>query len=1063
MKHSVILGFALLWLYPLTGMAQQVPAETLPAAHYAAVEQAPRVPLPAEVARHVIRQRDLLHIVCWTARGEVVNAAVPVGTDGLAVVPHLGAMKAAGRTVRDLHAEVSRMYENIFPGSSAYISVEQVEQRLAALPKLPDFLTRPIAVGDRLRIRCATGDRLHMDVTVAVAEDLTVALPPLGVLPVRNLTLPDLRDILLARYRAYYPDCSVDLTSSTVAAPEPADPSLFRPDEALPWDGFPGEVSAAEVLERLPWFGSAIFAHAVQDGSFTAPATTLPVSPDYLAGPGDILSIRVWTDTVEHYHEDMAVSLEGRIYLPLLGELGVAGQTLAQIESRLQQQFRTFYRDCRVRVMLSQVRTVEVYVTGDAAAPGKYTLGGTATVFTALYAAGGPGSTGSLRNIRLVRRGEEPRMIDLYDYLLTGNRDADELLQSGDTLFIGRVGDAVGIAGLVGRPALYEVESGISIADALEMAAGIKARGYAPNVEVWRVDRNMAWHVINVDLSSADSGRGSQFPLQNGDLVMVRSVLERPRNTVEVSGAVRRPGIYEVGEGTDLGAILRRAEGVEDTAYMAQGVLWRLAPDNEYSIIRFSLREVLDGGAAARMALVPGDRVQIHSRYEVTQTSEVTVEGAVAAPGVFPWGQGMQVSDLLLLSRGPLPGAHIGRADLYRLQPDRQYSVIAVRLDRIASGDPDADIDVQPGDRLSVLRQDEVAPRAEVSIYGFVQKPGVVNRVQGMRISDLIYAAGGLLPEAGDSIEYARGRVRDKPEVRQIALQVAPDGEFTVEPDIVLQDDDQVNILGSGDMVVRPRWVRIEGHVARPGVYTLLSDTSRQETIYELIERAGGLLLSANPAGMILYRSQAEMFREGQSDDVTQVLHSLNREMTGADTTLTHEQKATALSAQIGQQVASLFGGAEGDVTVVIPPRSLSVTQWAKALPIEGEQLISSAGAEGDLALAHADVLVVPQRVNTVAVLGAVVRPGMAEYVEGQALREYINRSGGLAPDAVLSRVVVIRANGSALPANQVTAIAPGDVLIVPSDYMIRRVAGTSSAKRALRTLLSLAAAVLIF
>ena len=233
-------------------------------------------------------------------------------------------------------------------------------------------------------------------------------------------------------------------------------------------------------------------------------------------------------------------------------------------------------------------------MTGDATVPGKYALSGTATIFTALYAAGGPSAIGSLRNIRLTRKGQAPRLIDLYSYLLTGDREADVPLNPGDTLFIGACTDTVGIAGLVRRPGLYEMSEKLNISEALKMAAGLDPRGYGPNVEVWRVDRNTAWNVINIDLNGAKGEqKGPEFALQSGDLVLVRPVLEKPANTVEVIGAVRRPGAYEVAGEMSIAAVLQRAQGPEDGAYMGQGAIWRLTPNHDYKMVRFNVRLAL--------------------------------------------------------------------------------------------------------------------------------------------------------------------------------------------------------------------------------------------------------------------------------------------------------------------------------------------------------------------------------------------------------------------------------------------------------------------------------------
>jgi polysaccharide biosynthesis/export protein len=1111
MRYQTMLWTALLLIAVVSGWSQQLPATQgglqttqpgftmpagLPPLTNPAVPTTPTplpgiVPLPTSVADHVIAPRETLHVISWTPNQVIVNTVLTVNTDGTVDLPYAGRVTVNGLKISDLQAALAQILLQRFPGALVYVMLDgeklpagsQVSEPLTVdqktqtiVPNVP-LLTDLLLPGDQLYLHVWTGELSHVEVSVTINDAGTISLPPLGPVSTKNLTLLTLRDYLVKRYRYYYPRCSVDVIL-TGRGGQPLAPQTMLPpviQEVPAWQKLPPEVTATEILTTLPRFGTGIFGQQATSTSGTGATTTVPlpansglpltnapVPADYLIGPGDELGIRNWTGAVEHYNDQLMVTPDGKIYLPLIGEVAVGGQNLGQLSALLGSRFSKFYRGSQTTLTVVAPRAVEVYVTGDAAAPGKYVLSGTATVFTALYAAGGPSAIGSLRNIRLSRKGQPAKVIDLYGYLLTGERDQDEPLNPGDTVFIGPSAATVGVAGLVRRPSLYEITEGLTIAEALKMAAGLDPRGYAPNIEVWRVDQNTAWNVININLNGAGGDKkGGDFKLQSGDLVLVRPVLEKPSNTVEVIGAVRRPGTYQVGSGLDVATVLLRAEGLEENAYVNQGAIWRLTPNHDYKLLRFSVRQALSKQQPDNLALQPGDKLYIYSRDDVIQPQDVSIAGAVALPGVVPWAEDMRISDLLLQARGLLPGAYTARADLQRLTPERRQEIIPVQLAKILSGDPNADLCLQAGDQLTVYTQLEVAVVSEVMISGAVQHPGVYERKDGMRISDLIYQAGGLLPGAACDIEYTRGRTAGASQVTH--LQLAYQGaKFAIDPDVVLSDDDHVGIMGTGDFNTKPQTVVVEGMVARPGTYALLSTPEQPDTVYKVLQRAGMTLPNANPCGIVLYRTIESISAQSQVNDVGQVLKAFNRETVGTQPTLSTNDKVNAVTGSIAKQFASVFSGSRGEAVVVIPPRTLNYDAWANAVPIEGLKLLATQGKEGDMPLMPGDTIVVPTLPTTVAVLGAVVRPGAVRYQGPLTPKEYVDLAGGPASDAMMPRIVVVRANGAVVALAQAREVQPGDVVVVPSDFMIRQLGGPSNIQRVLETIAAVATAFII-
>ncbi len=851
----------------------------------------------------------------------------------------------------------------------------------------------------------------------------------------------------------------------------PAPPD--KPDEEIPEE----ELPAAERFANLPRFGMSLFRtedemrrvrldeeerdsrdEGRRDGDDTNAGTVSgqAVPPSYIIGPGDELAVRVWTRAVEHVSVRSTVSTDGTVYLPLVGEVTVASSTLADVREMMNEMYHQYFDAVQVSVALARTRVIEVRVTGDARRPGKYRLSGAATVFTALYAAGGPSEIGSLRDIRLLRRAEPPQVVDMYDYLLEGDAGADVLLEPEDTIFIPPSGPMVGLSGEVQRPARYELTEGITIASALDMAGGFTGTGDARRVQVWRIGDDGQRRLINVDATDPDY---ADFALSSGDLMVVDPVLEEAHNIVQISGAVTRPGSYEFREGMTVGDLLDRARGVVPGAHAERAWIRRLSDGLKYEQMRFRLADALAGEADADIPLRARDQVVILHEEDVEAPSEVEVTGAVRSPGVLPWNEGMQLSDLIALAGGLTDDAHTARADLLRLTPEQKREIIPVKLGEAVAGEADADVKLARGDRLRVLDRGTVMVEAEIEVGGYVNTPGRHRRFEKMRVSDALIAAGGLAPEAGREIQHTPGG--DRTEIAPVVLTLERDGDETrVEPDPILEDDDLVTVLGIGDMVGRPKSVTIRGRVTRPGTYAMETREREPDTVYDLLERAGGMLENANPHGIVLYRLRDEILAEEQSEDLAQMISTFNRELV-EDTVEAQRMREEGMTGQVAEGLRAAF--AQHDRAIIIPPRRLTQDAWARAVPIDGELMMETRGDEGNFDLVHGDILVVPETPNTVTVMGAVIRPGALAWRDALEAEDYIKHAGGYAPDAEIRRTVLIRANGAVEAEGLNAEIRPGDIVLVPSDYMIREIAKPSTLDRILSGISGILGAYLLF
>jgi len=347
-----------------------------------------------------------------------------------------------------------------------------------------------------------------------------------------------------------------------------------------------------------------------------------------------------------------------------------------------------------------------------------------------------------------------------------------------------------------------------------------------------------------------------------------------------------------------------------------------------------------------------------------------------------------------------------------------------------------------------------------VQIAGYVRNPGKYPRREGMRVSDLIFIAGGLKPGAGPDVELIPGRFEGMPQPVRLALTGTPDA-FRIEPDSVLGEGDSVSIIGRGEFKRQADVVVLQGRVEHPGSFALRRDRNQAYTMMDLLRDSGGLLPDANPNGMVIYRRRDLTTDPAQMEDLTRILAATNRESSQPPVQIDSATQAAALGSNISQSLSTLVS--PNAASIVLPPRPVRLEDMVTAIPVAGRKLLESDGQVGNVELEPGDNVVVPRRLNTVTVLGAVPRSGAVPFVAGYLCRDYINESGGLREDAEARRVVVIHPNGAAAPISLKDAIEPGDVIVVPTTYIVRTVRTESSWQQWLRGIIAIVTAALVF
>jgi protein involved in polysaccharide export with SLBB domain len=346
------------------------------------------------------------------------------------------------------------------------------------------------------------------------------------------------------------------------------------------------QVVAGSTGRTLPIFGAGLFNTTP---STFAPVDNIPVTPDYVIGPGDELRLQIWGQV--NQHGSFVVDRTGSISLPEVGTIHVAGLQFSQVSDFLKSQLGRVYRNFDLNVNLGQLRSIQIFVVGQARQPGSYTIGSLSTLLNALFASGGPLPQGSLRDIQVKRGTETVTHFDLYELLLHGDKSKDVRLEPGDVIFIPDVGPQVAVLGSVTTPAIFELQHEKSFNQVIALAGGLTNVAAGSQVRVERIYNHAQRSEMDIDLTTEDSG-----PVQNGDIVSVSSILDRFQNAVTLRGNVANPGRYVWHEGMRISDLVPNREALITRNYYQRhdllGQIWTIADrcprvHSEYKQVRW--------------------------------------------------------------------------------------------------------------------------------------------------------------------------------------------------------------------------------------------------------------------------------------------------------------------------------------------------------------------------------------------------------------------------------------------------------------------------------------------
>ena len=483
------------------------------------------------------------------------------------------------------------------------------------------------------------------------------------------------------------------------------------------------------------------------------PNMNIATPQNYRLGPGDAVFVDIYGASQKSIQA--TVTPDGTIVLEGFGPVTVSGLTVAQANARLKATLGARYSSSKVRLTVGQTKTIMVNVMGEVAAPGTYTLSAFASVFHALYMAGGTNDIGTLRNIKVYRNNKLVTTVDIYDYILNGKLTGNVRLADNDVIVVGPYDCLVNVTGKVKRPMFYEMKRNESVGTLLKYAGGFTGDAYKKTVKVIRKSGSK-YSIFNVGEFDVSS-----FKIEDEDSIAVDSVIPRYSNMVEVRGAVFRPGMYQVGgDITGVRSLLEHADGVTEDAFLKHAVMHRLKFDRTLEVIQVDVEGIMSG-RVADIPLKNEDVLYIPSKKDLQELQTFTIHGEVIYPGKYAYADNTTIEDLIIQAGGLTDAASVMKVDVARRIADahaieatdtiaRTYS-FKLKDGFVIDGTPG--FVLMPYDEVYVRTSPGFSEQKNVLVQGEIMFSGTYTlSKKNQRLSELIKEAGGLTSTA-----YARG------------------------------------------------------------------------------------------------------------------------------------------------------------------------------------------------------------------------------------------------------------------------------------------------------------------
>ena len=566
-----------------------------------------------------------------------------------------------------------------------------------------------------------------------------------------------------------------------------------------------------EATKKSQVFGMSMFAAG---GLSFEPDLRIATPKNYQLGPDDELNIDIFGNALDNYK--VKVSPEGTIRILNLSPIYVNGLTIESASERIIGRLRQLYQGINMpgsgvsaQITLGSVRSIKITITGEVTKAGTYTVSSLATVYNALYAAGGPSENGSFRNIRVIRDNKVVKILDLYDFLLRADQKDNIRLQDQDVIRIAEYETRVEVTGEVKRSMIFEVEKNETLKDVLRFAGGFTDKAYTYTIGL---KRNTARELKLVNITQDEVG---SFVPQRGDKYTVGEILDRFENRVQIKGAVFREGEFALESGlSTVKELIKKAEGLREDAFMNRAVINRQKGDNDPIVIAFDLSKLMKG-EIDDIPLKREDVIVIRNIKSLREKRVVNIEGEVNKIGKFDYVEGLTIADMIVLANGFKEGASSSKIELARRVKDDTTGLSSEQNVRIETFEIDKDLKIstsdartllQPFDRIIVRKSPRYEDQKSVIIEGEVKFPGPYTiKDKTQRITELITLAGGMKEGA-----YPKGATFNR-DSTQIAIDLT-----TIQKNPSVQEN---LLLLDGDRLFVPReleTVKLTGELLNP-------------------------------------------------------------------------------------------------------------------------------------------------------------------------------------------------------------------------------------------------------
>lgn len=640
------------------------------------------------------------------------------------------------------------------------------------------------------------------------------------------------------------------------------DSTMYNPDMFIAVDEYGRPIKPVKPEDQV--FGRNIFTN--KNLSFE-PDMNVATPQDYRLGPGDEIIIDIWGASENSIRQE--ISPDGCITIPGLGMISLNGLNIADAREYLKSELSKIYADegNQIQVTLGNTRSIKVNVMGEVMVPGTYTLSAFASVFHALYSAGGITDLGSLRDIRVARNGNTVANVDVYEYILQGKTEGNISLQEGDVIIVPTYEAIVKVEGKVKRPMKYEMKSDESISTLLKYAGFFAANAYKNSVRVVRQEGRQ------FSVATVDRDDFASFKVMDGDVVSADSIINRFSNKLEVVGAVYRPGIYEFCDNINtVKELLTQADGLLGDAFTNRAVLYRQRENLTSEVLSVDVKGIMNG-TAPDVELKNNDLLYIPSIHDIKYAGDVYISGEINNPGVYPYSDNMTLEDFVITAGGLKDEASLVRVDVSRRIKDNKGTEVTETVGQnftfglkdgfIVDGEPG--FVLEPYDQVFVRKSPGYNVQKNVKVNGEVLYEGEYSlNFKNERLSSLIERAGGIT-----AFGYAKGakltRVANDDEKKRMedvlklmrrelgegltdSLKLELDSVFTVginlEEALAKPGSSADIVLREGDVISVPEMtstVKINGAVMMPNTVTYMDG----ENVKYYLNQAGGYSQSA--------------------------------------------------------------------------------------------------------------------------------------------------------------------------------------------------------------------------